>query len=442
MRRMWIKTAVCGFFCALIMAMTFHGNEIVSSAEELNLYAASAVLLDAQTGRVLYGKNEEQVMPMASTTKVMTAIIVLEELGEDLGQEVSISSYASSMPKVKLYVKKGEKYSVRDLLYSLMLESHNDSAVALAEHVGKKYVPELANRDACDFSAEESKKAVAAFAALMNRKAERLGCENTYFITPNGLDSQESIPLPDGSVMTKVHATTAVELAKIFSYCILQSPAKEDFLFITRKPTHSFVSMAPGNRSFTCTNHNLFLQMMTGALSGKTGFTNNAGYCYVGALESEGRTFVVALLACGWPSNKNYKWSDTKQLMKYGKDNFFYRDFSSPEIAFDSAHLPQIPVEGGQMKTLGEIPMLSLEIYRERFDGVPGLLLEKDVSVNVECHVNKRIKAPIEKGNVLGAVTYSVGDIVYKKEYIVAKETIDKLDFKWCVMEIWKRYVS
>ncbi len=442
MKKMWIKTVTCGFFCVLMMAITFGKSTMICQAEELKLYATSAVLLDAQTGRVLYGKNETQVMPMASTTKVMTAIIVLEELGEDLGQEVGISAYASGMPKVKLYVKKGEKYSLRDLLYSLMLESHNDSAVALAEHVGKRYVPELANRDVSDFSTEESKKAVAAFATLMNRKAERLGCENTYFITPNGLDSQESIPMPDGSVVTKVHATTAVELAKIFSYCILQSPAKEDFLFITRKPTHSFVSLSPGNRSFTCTNHNLFLQMMTGALSGKTGFTNNAGYCYVGALESEGRTFVVALLACGWPSNKNYKWSDTKQLMNYGKENFYYRDFSTPEIAYDTARLPLIPVEGGQMKTLGETPMLSLEIYRERFEGVPGILLEKDVSVDVECHVNKQIRAPIEKGNVLGAITYSVGETIYKKEYIIASETIDKLDFRWCVMEIWKRYIS
>src|SRR5699024_11546370 len=80
--------------------------------------------------------------------------------------------------------------------------------------------------------------------------------------------------------------------------------------------------------SYTCNNHNTFLKMMEGALTGKTGFTADAGYCYVGALQRDGRTFIVSLLACGWPNNKGYKWADTKKLMTYGIDNFFYREIS------------------------------------------------------------------------------------------------------------------
>ncbi|MGN1146584.1 MAG: D-alanyl-D-alanine carboxypeptidase family protein, partial [Acetatifactor sp.] len=131
------------------------------AGEEPDLYAMSAVLVDADTGRVLYGKNADTPMAMASTTKIMTCILVLENA--DLDDELKVSSYATTMPKVKLYLQSGESYRVRDLLYSLMLESHNDSAVALAEHVGKKYLSEeLQQKDTAKYSVEESKQAVAA----------------------------------------------------------------------------------------------------------------------------------------------------------------------------------------------------------------------------------------------------------------------------------------
>ena len=128
--KMWMKKIAGGFFCVLFGLMAavapVHG-------EDLQLYATAAVLMDADSGRVLYGKNEDAVMAMASTTKIMTCIIVLESVSQD--DVVTVSSYAASMPKVKLYIQRGEQYTVRDLLRSLMLESHNDSAVALAEHV-------------------------------------------------------------------------------------------------------------------------------------------------------------------------------------------------------------------------------------------------------------------------------------------------------------------
>lgn len=452
-----LKTVLCGFFCCLTGLCAIWFATIRSEAAEirtgflqqnseeaeqnLQLYATSAVLLDGVSGRVLYGKNENQVMPMASTTKVMTAIVILEELKGNLEGEVSISNYAANMPKVKLYVKKGEKYKVKDLMYSLMLESHNDSAVALAEHVGKEYIPALRGREASGFSAEESKMAVAAFARLMNRKALQLGCDNTYFITPNGLDAQEDVVLSDERTVPKAHATTATELAKIFSYCILRSPHREAFLKITRTGQHSFSSLYPGNRRFSCANHNSFLQMMPGALSGKTGFTNQAGYCYVGALESGGRTFVVALLACGWPSHKNYKWSDTKQLMQYGMKAYTYRDFSDEMTVYPEGRLPLLEVEGGERKVLGEPAMLPLGIHREKYEGVPGVLMRKEESVRVQCYVPKRIKAPIREGTILGGVVYSVEGKIYKKEYILAKKSIEKISYQWCVGQVWERFV-
>ena len=286
---------------------------------------------------------------MASTTKIMTCILVLENTSpEDI---LTVSSYAAGMPKVKLYIEKGEQYRVRDLLHSLMLESHNDSAVALAEYVGKRFLPqELRDKDTSEFSAEESKQAMAAFAALMNKKAVELGCENTWFITPNGLDATETFAMEDGTIIQKEHCTTAKELARIMAYCIKESPCAGDFLEITRAPGYSF---SANGRSYSCVNHNAFLNMMSGALTGKTGFTNKAGYCYVGALERDGRTFIVALLACGWPNNKGYKWSDTKKLMQYGIDNYFYRSFSQEGVCFDESLLKSIPVQNGQTDILG-----------------------------------------------------------------------------------------
>ena len=337
---------------SLFFSVPFSFKEVYAEEENsttLKLYAQSAVLMDAGSGRILYEKNGHEILPMASTTKIMTCILVLENTSpEDI---LTVSSYAAGMPKVKLYIEKGEQYRVRDLLHSLMLESHNDSAVALAEYVGKRFLPqELRDKDTSEFSAEESKQAMAAFAALMNKKAVELGCENTWFITPNGLDATETFAMEDGTIIQKEHCTTAKELARIMAYCIKESPCAGDFLEITRAPGYSF---SANGRSYSCVNHNAFLNMMSGALTGKTGFTNKAGYCYVGALERDGRTFIVALLACGWPNNKGYKWSDTKKLMQYGIDNYFYRSFSQEGVCFDESLLKSIPVQNGQTDILG-----------------------------------------------------------------------------------------
>lgn len=143
---MRMKKNIGGFFCALLLALssvvTAYGAEQDGKdpAGDISLYAAAAVLMDADSGRVLYGKSADTPMAMASTTKIMTCIQILEHADPD--ETLTVSTYAASMPKVKLYIKQGEEYRVGDLLYSLMLESHNDTAVALAEHVGRKYLPE------------------------------------------------------------------------------------------------------------------------------------------------------------------------------------------------------------------------------------------------------------------------------------------------------------
>ena len=338
--------------------------------QELQLYAQAAVLMDADSGRVLYGKNPEEKLPMASTTKIMTCILALEY--GDMEQIVEASSYAAGMPKVKLYVKEGEKYRLRDLLYSLMLESHNDSAVVVAEAVGGS---------------------VEKFAAMMNQKARDIGCYDTYFITPNGLDAKVN---ENG----KVHSTTAADLAKIMAYCVTDSPKKEEFLEITRTQSYDFTN-ADGTRSFHCSNHNAFLGMMEEALSGKTGFTNNAGYCYVGAVESEGRIFTVALLACGWPNNRSYKWSDMKELAAYGMERYQYQDIYEEQTFAD------IPVRNGIAEEAGtpfEEASVSVSLNKEE-EGLRVLLCKED-QVEVKRQVETALDAPVAAGEQVGTISY------------------------------------
>ncbi len=403
---------------------------------ETQLHAQAAVLMDAASGRVLYEKNGQEILAMASTTKIMTCIIALENA--DLEDWVDISAYAASMPKVKLYVKKGERYRLEDLLYSLMLESHNDAAVAIAEHIGKKFLSkDLQEKSVTDYSQQESEMAVAAFADLMNEKAQELGCVNTWFITPNGLDATETFQTEDGNQLVKNHSTTAQELATIMSYCVLHSPKKEKFLQITQTISYT-VTSEDGRNSF-CTNHNAFLSMMEGAVSGKTGFTNKAGYCYVGALERDGNTYVVALLACGWPNNKSYKWSDTKKLMNYGIEEFTYRTF---EGEVREIQLPdKILVENGQTDAIGQKAYVQLQIIPGEtsvcvFGEPEGILLSETEEIEVKYNVADKLQAPVYKGDVVGIITYEVDGEVYRQKEIVLSAGVKKIDLKWCVERV------
>ena len=429
-----LRRYICLLCCLLTVLQPMPGY--AREPEPGELYAQAAVLMDADSGRVLYDKNGSQVLAMASTTKIMTCILTLELA--DLQETVEISSYAASMPKVKLYVQKGEHYQLEDLLYSLMLESHNDAAVAIAEHVGRKYLPaELQEKSPAEYTSEESMQAVEAFAAMMNCKAAELGCEDTWFITPNGLDATQVLTLESGETIEKHHSTTAQDLASIMCYCIRRSPKKEMFLEITQTPSHSF-SIESG-RSFFCVNHNAFLQMMQGAISGKTGFTNQAGYCYVGALERDGKTLVVALLACGWPNNKGYKWSDTRVLMNYGLEDFAYHALD--EVAYKESELESVPVLRGQTLDIDEMAYVQVRIQERGADGeyegsdaeeIGGLLLKDGEEIQVECRMKQQLQAPVAAGELVGTIQYIFQDRVYREEHIVTTRAVRKIDYRWC----------
>ncbi len=373
--------------------------------ENLKLYAKAAVLMDADSGRVLYGKNPEEVLPMASTTKIMTCILALEY--GNLDEEVEVAAYAASMPKVKLHVRQGEKYRLEDLLYSLMLESHNDSAVVIAEAVGGS---------------------VEGFAAMMNQKARDIGCFDTYFITPNGLDAVVN----DSG---KIHSTTAADLARIMAYCVTDSAQKDKFLEITRTISYDFTNVG-GGRSFHCNNHNAFLGMMQEALSGKTGFTNNAGYCYVGAIESEGRTFTVALLACGWPNNRSYKWSDMKTLALYGMENYQYQEL------YEHKEFQDIPVLNGiagKQGTPYEEASVSVVIEGQE-ETLPYLLAEQD-QVEVKTKIAETLTAPVANHTEVGEVSYYLNGQLIKRYAVYTDGAVKERTFGWICRYIWEIFL-
>lgn len=349
--------------------------------EKLSLNARAAVLMDADSGRILYGKNETMVFPMASTTKIMTLIVALEHNEPD--QIVMASAGASAMPEVRLGVHEGERYRMEDLYYAMMLESFNDAAMMIAEGT----VGSVEN-----------------FAELMNEKAISLGCTQTYFITPNGLDAADE---------KGVHSSTAEDMAKIMRYAI----DNEDFLKITQTADYSFTD-CDRKRSFEVHNKNVLLTMMDGVLSGKTGYTADAGYCYVCAVKKDDRTFIAALLGSGWPPHKGYKWSDVQTLLDYGDKNYRYQTIDISKGVPDR----QVHV----MKGEHDFAAVRAKQTNYRF------LLSSEDKVHVESVLPGQLEAPVEAGQSVGSIRIFVnGDLTTENDYV----TINKIDARYTWME-------
>lgn len=396
-----VMIAVFAVFCQSSSAnaalLTVSGTNHTQVQGPGNLYSLSAVLMDGESGRVLYGKESTAARPMASTTKIMTCILALENSDGD--DYVEVSEKAAAQPEVKLGMKAGEQYYMEDLLYSLMLKSHNDTAVAVAEHVGGT---------------------VEHFAQMMNRKAEEIGCRDTYFITPNGLDASDE---------NGIHHTTAEDLAQIMRYAI----QNEVFLKITQTRSYSFSDLKK-KRQFSIQNANALFDMTDGVISGKTGFTADAGYCYVCACEKEGKLFIVALLGCGWPNNKSYKWSDTRKLLEYGNENYFYTTYWKNPI------LQSVPVKNavdgdvhGTIMAQGICQVSEEDRNRE-------ILLGKNERITYTVEMEKSLEAPVQKGQKIGEIVYYLEGQKFCSYPVIAEKNIEKLTYQWCVEQVFHNY--
>lgn len=388
-----ISSILWGFLC--IAAMGAETSEPSGIPEELKgIYARGAVLMDGDSGRVLFGKNETEALPMASTTKIMTCILALEQA--DLKEICTVSAQAAAQPEVRLGMWEGETYRLEDLLYSLMLESHNDSAVCVAERVGGS---------------------VEAFAGLMNRKAKEIGCQTAHFVTPNGLDASD-----EGGD----HRISARDLALILRYCIEDSGQKEKFLEITRTASYTFQD-ASGKRSFSCVNHNALLTSLEGALTGKTGFTGKAGYCYVGAVRRENKTLIVALLACGWPNNRTYKWSDTRRLAEYG-----FANYQRESLDVSTVTLPRIPVLRGVEKSVA---------LRIKDPGAVHVLLKEGEALRVKLQTAPALLAPVRKDERAGTLQVLLGDTALETYELLCGEEIEEITYGYCLALLLEQFL-
>lgn len=257
----------------LLFAFAFTG---LTAAEGPEVEAHGAILMDAASGRILWEKDAHKPLAMASTTKIMTALLAIER--GNLNDTVTVSKRAEVAPRVKMYLQEGEEISLSGLVHALMLQSSNDAAVAIAEHISG--------------SVEE-------FCAAMTARAQELGAHNTIFETPNGLDAGN-------------HQSTAYDMAVITRYALSNAM----FFEIINTPHKEVTS---SRTTYSITNKNRLLGEFEGANGVKTGFTGKAGHCFVGAARRDGMQLISVVFASGWGDRgKEQKWVDTKRILNYG----------------------------------------------------------------------------------------------------------------------------
>ena len=328
-------------------------------AQEPTVAAQGAALIDGKTGRLLWGKNEGAPLAMASTTKIMTAVVILEE--GDLSEIVRISKNAAKQPKVHMNLQEGEQWRVGDLLSAMLLRSYNDAAVALAEH---------------------SSGSVEEFCKAMTKKAREIGAMDTIFGSPNGLDSH---------LTAEQHHSTAYDMALIGAYAMENRTFRE---LVAQEAIQ--VSDLEGRHPCHVTNADRFLQEYPGALGIKTGYTNQAGHCFVGAAEREGVLLVSAVLGSGWgESGKQRKWTDTKALMEYG-----FATFHPYRVMRAGQRCGRIPVADSPT---AQVQMVLAEDYTAVFSE------EEMKQLRITAEVPNGLVAPVEKGKRLGQAVLWLG---------------------------------
>jgi len=336
--------------------------------------AMGAILMDSWTGRVLWGKNEREPMAMASTTKIMTAIIALES---DMLEDICLASKrAAYTPKVKMGLSTGEKIKMNDLVYALMLESQNDAAVAIAEHIA---------------GSEES------FCEMMTEKAREIGALDTIYETSNGLDKGD-------------HHSTAYDLALIARYAL----SNPEFVKLINTKNKSFSS---DRRPYSFINKNRLLYEYDGANGIKTGFTNKAGHCFVGSAKRGDMGLISVVLASGWGSTgKQAKWTDTKAILNYGFANYSY--YRIVEAGSDAGN-----VNVGRSRT-DEISC----VFAEELT-LP-LRSDEISSLEIAQHLPAQVLAPVDSGEVLGVADVLVKGQLLTQIPLVAESSASRHDFK------------
>lgn len=314
----------------------------LEAAEKPSVSARSAVLMDRDSGRVLWKKNEHRRRPIASTTKIMTALLALERGAE--GERVKVSGAAAATEGSSIWLEKGEKKELGELIYGLMLCSGNDAAAAIAEHIG----------------GSEKK-----FVALMNERARALGAENTNYANPHGLPA-------------KNHYSTAYDLALITCEALKNERFRE--IISTPARTISWPGQ-PWDRLLV--NQNRLLELYPGADGVKTGWTEKAGRCFVGSATKQRWQLVAVVL------KSSEIWEDSAALLDYGFQRYRHQKLFSKNQVLCTAEV----MEGRER---AEIAVCKAYHYP--------LLPSEQKRLNYRIRLHDSIRAPLTQGEKLGEV--------------------------------------
>ena len=331
-------------------------------SSDFPISARSAILYQPEINNFLYSKNADARLPMASTTKIMTALVALEN--SKVSELVAIDDSAIGTEGSSAYLCSGDVLTMEELLYALLLQSANDAAVAIACHIGGS---------------------IEGFSDMMNDRAKELGLTDTHFTNPHGLDDEE-------------HYTTARELSLIAAEALKNPTFKR--IVSTYKRT-----FATEDRRRTYVNHNKLLRLYDGAIGVKTGFTKKCGRCLVGAAERDGLTFITVTLDA--PND----WNDHKRMLDYG-----FESIEKLKFAEEFDHVYKIPVLDGERDSLIAANVEGAELICERGDN----------AVTESVKLIKYAIAPVNKGDILGEIIYSLNGEVACRLPIIATETVNK----------------
>ncbi len=361
--------SICLAVVVLAIPLTANAKAKMPS---LNLNAPSAVLIEADTGKILFEKNKDRERACASITKVMTLLLVMEALDSGqlkLDQKLTASAHAASMGGSDIWLEEGESMTVDDLIKATAVASANDAAVVLAEAI----------------SGSED-----AFVDKMNKRAKSLGMKNTTFLNCNGLDENG-------------HLTTAYDVA-LMSRELIKYPKIFEY-------TSIWLDNLRGGKT-QIVNTNKLLKTYDGITGLKTGTTAEAGCCMSATAERDGLSLVAVVLGC---KSGTERFKDAASLLEYGFANYTTQKLALPKNARDD-----VQVEGGMVKT----------IKVECSD--PGDMIVSRMATNKitsELKIKKKIEAPIKKGDRVGEVNYYLDGELLKNIPITAKESVDKMTF-------------
>ena len=377
------------FFTLIITILFISMHTVCFALNGDQLYAQSAILIDTNTGKVLFEKNMDQKMFPASTTKIMTAILTIENSNLDDIVTVNynaISSIPSGYSTAELITD--EEITVKQLLEVLLVHSANDAANVLGMHVGGS---------------------IESFVSMMNSKAQELGCTNTHFTNTYGLHDEN-------------HYTTARDLAIIAKYCMQNS----SFRHFVSQPS---CQIAPTNkhiaRSFNNTNDLINTSSKyyyKYAIGIKTGYTKEAGNCLISASKKDNFETIAVVLNTGTVHGRRYE--DSQKLFKYCFDNFDIK-----KIANKGDVITQTTVFNGTKDTK------QLDLILSKDVNALSMLSEENNNITPTINIDKNISAPIAEGSVLGSVTYNILNTEYSVD-LVASHDVQKSNLPIIIIRI------